>query len=153
MNVDQFRQYIVKPALESIDAWSENAENLIIGTAAQESHLEYVHQIGGPALSLFQMEPATYNDIWDNYLTYREDLATKILDSIDAAGIPNANRLMWDLRFSAIMCRVHYRRVQDPLPDTVEGMAAYWKKHYNTEHGAGTEHEFIVNYRKYVGDS
>jgi hypothetical protein len=38
------------------------------------------------------------------------------------------------------MCRLHYRRVAEPLPaakDT-EAMAAYWKAHYNTPLGKGT---------------
>lgn len=60
MNGKQFRIEIVRPALVTIDLYSDAAENLVMGTAAQESHLDYVKQSGnGPALSLFQMEPAT----------------------------------------------------------------------------------------------
>lgn len=153
MNADQLREYIVRPALESIDAWSAAAENLVMGTAAQESHLKYVRQIGGgPAVGLFQMEPATHIDIWDNYLQYRDRLAEKILDSISAPGIPKAERMMWDLRYAAIMCRVHYRRVPKPLPDKheIHSLAEYWKEFYNTPEGAGTVYEFVQNYGKWL---
>ena len=147
IDASQLRNDIVRPALEDTGMWSLDAENLVMGTAAQESRLKYIRQLGdGPALSLFQMEPATYKDIWDNYLSYREDLSETILNAIDASGIPPATRLMWDLRFSAIMCRVHYRRVQEPLPTDLPGMAQYWKDHYNTVLGAGTVEEFIENY-------
>jgi hypothetical protein len=147
MDADQLRKAIVRPALGLIGVTS--GENLVMGTAAQESQLKYVKQLGsGPALGIYQMEPATYKDIWDNYLSYREELATKILDSIDATMIPTAERLIWDFRFATIMCRVHYRRVAEPLPDEndIPGMAQYWKTHYNTELGAGTVEEFIHNY-------
>ena len=49
---------------------SQEAENLLMGTAAQESALgEYIRQLGnGPALGIFQMEPETFDDIVRNYL-------------------------------------------------------------------------------------
>ncbi len=152
MNAKQLREYIVRPALKSINQWSENAEALVMGTASQESHLKYIKQLGnGPALSFFQMEPATHDDIWDNYLNYRPALAELVCNVIEFGdeGIPTANRLLWDMRYAAIMCRIHYRRVAQMLPDAhdVWGLAAYWKKHYNTEQGAGTEQEFVDNFR------
>ncbi len=151
INAHQLRVQVVRPALIAVDLHSVAAENLVMGTAAQESHLKYIRQLGGgPALSFFQMEPATYEDLWANYLEYKPELAAKIRNAISTHCKPPANRLLWDLRLGAIMCRVHYRRKPDPLPsaDDVPGMAAYWKKHYNTYLGAGTEFEFIKNYSK-----
>ena len=151
MNADQLRHIIVKPALEAIGLWSEAAENLVMGTAAQESHLEYVKQLNGPALGLFQMEPATYHDLWDSYLGHRPELASKIRQAIEYnGGIPPASRMCWDLRFAAIMCRIHYRRIPKALPDAEDiwALAAYWKKFYNTPLGAGTEAQFADNYRR-----
>ena len=154
MNANQLREYIVRPALELIDAWSKTAENLVMGTAAQESNLKYVHQLGaGPAVGLFQMEPATHDDIWTNYLQYRQELAASIRKAISYnGGQPSAERMMWDFRYAAIMCRIHYRRVPKSLPDEndVHGLATYWKIHYNSENGAGTTDEFIQNYGKWL---
>jgi hypothetical protein len=36
-----------------------------------------------------------------------------------------------------------YTLRSDPVPVTLKGRAAYWKKHYNTKLGAGTEAEYI----------
>ena len=132
MNSDQLRFEIVRPALRSISMYSEAAENLIMGTAAQESRLEYVRQIGGPALSLFQIEPASYYDYWDNYLQFRPEMSVTILRAIGTDRRPDANRMIWDMRLATIMCRIHYRRIQDALPDShdVWGMAHYWKRFY-----------------------
>lgn len=155
LDAKQLREYVVRPALHEIGLHSDAAEALVMGTAAQESRLVWLHQLGGgPALGLFQMEPATFYDIWDNYLAYKQRLARDILDAcgIDDAslfdGRPEPERLQWDLRLAAIMCRVHYRRVRAPLPhaDDLLGLARYWKAYYNTEAGAGTVDEFLDNF-------
>lgn len=149
MNSNQLRFEIVRPALRSIHMHSQAAENLIMGTAAQESRLEYVRQLDGPALSLFQIEPATYHDYWDKFLEFRPTIEMDILRAIATDRQPPADRLIWDIRFATIMCRIHYRRISDALPDPhdVWGMAHYWKRYYNTEKGAGTVDEFVKNYR------
>jgi hypothetical protein len=152
MDATQLRYEIVKPALELIGLHSKAAENLVMGTAAQESHLKYVKQIKGPALSIFQIEPATYLDYWDNYLDLpgKSKLKEKILKALDVDDQPLHDRLVYDLRMGAIMCRIHYRRIRAPLPrfNDIKGMAEYWKKYYNTKYGRGTVDEFIQNYAK-----
>ena len=40
------------------------------------------------------------------------------------------------------MARLKYWRVSQPLPETLDGMARYWKTYYNTPKGAGTEDKF-----------
>lgn len=150
MNADQFRRNIVRPALRAIGLHSVAAENLVMGTAAVESGLEYVRQLhNGPALSLFQIEPRTHDDIWENYLAYRRELAETLLAAIAAGERPPADRLIWDLRYSAIMCRIHYKRVPELLPDAddIWGMARYYKTFYNTVAGKAKEHDFVDSYR------
>ena len=149
MNANQLRTDIVRPALSAIGMHSLAAENLLMGTAAVESNLDFVRQLGGgPALSLFQMEPATHNDIWKAYLSYRPARTADVLRAIATDRQPPAERLVWDFRYAAIMCRLHYRRVQDALPNEhdVWGMAHYWKDFYNTHEGAGTVEKFVEKY-------
>lgn len=151
MHAGQLREFIVRPALELVGLHSEAAENLVMGTAAQESHLQYLRQLGtGPALGIFQVEPFTYDDYWKNFVNDRDDLRASILTAIRTTGEPQADRVVWDLRYAAIMCRIHYRRIPKPLPDAsdVWGMARYWKRYYNTAAGRGTEQEFVDNYRR-----
>ncbi|WP_347971999.1 hypothetical protein, partial [Vibrio vulnificus] len=111
----------------------------------------FLRQVGGgPALGIIQMEPATYDDIWNNYLAYKRSLANKLIElasmsSLDDDMRPNATQLITNLAFSVGMCRVHYLRKKPPLPSAgdIEGLAHYWKDHYNTSLGAGTVEEFI----------
>lgn len=146
---------IIRPTLQYLNLWSEAAENLLLGTAAQESALgTYIHQLGkGPALGIYQMEPNTHKDIHSNFLKYRDELRNKIANLAGYSPSGNAeDDLVGNLYYATAMCRVHYLRVPKPLPaaNNIEGLAAYWKKYYNTPLGAGTEQQFIDNYKKYV---
>jgi hypothetical protein len=145
----QFRELIVRPTLQSMAKWSEASEALLMGTAMQESGLTYIEQIGGGgALGFFQMEPATHDDIWENYLERgRDDLARKV-DTW--ASVRVSAGLVFNLAYATAMCRVHYLRVKDPLPHEKDiiGLAGYWKKFYNTEAGKGTINQFVENYER-----
>jgi len=91
MHPGQLRGDIVYPTLHYIGLWSDAAETLILGTIAQESRCgEYVKQVGGgPALGICQMEPATHDDIWLNYLHYKPVLAHKIRQLIALSVSPD----------------------------------------------------------------
>jgi len=150
LNVGQFRKHIIRPALEAIDLHSEAAEELVLGTAVKESELTFLKQLGdGPALGLFQMEPATHDDIWTNFLAYKKELATKVNAMVCHNRLPE--KMIWNLYYAAAMCRVHYYRVPAALPSQgdIDAQAAYWKKYYNTPLGAGTETEYLHSWDEY----
>ncbi len=150
IDLDQFRDYVIEPTLEDLGMLSTSAVELVLGTALQESHLKYIKQLGeGPALGVCQMEPNTHDDIWKNFLAYRNVLSDAVLD----IGGPEPQELIWNLKYSVAMCRVHYRRVRSPLPQAgdVEGQAQYWKTYYNTELGKGTTQEYIDNWSRTHG--
>ncbi|MEO5346732.1 MAG: hypothetical protein H7834_10200 [Magnetococcus sp. YQC-9] len=152
MHAGQFRAHVIQPALQLVGMASPAAEALLLGTAAQESGLgRYLRQVGGgPAMGVFQMEPATYQDIWRNFLPHQPKILTALAPRWPRQ--PQAEDLITDLMLAAVMCRLHYRRVSAPLPapDDLAGLARYWKQHYNTPLGAGTEAEFIRNWHRYV---
>lgn len=151
LDVVQFKTMVIRPALKAIGLHSPAAVELLLGTALQESNLQYLKQIGdGPAMGLFQMEPNTHDDIWENYLKYRGALA---MDVAKLSHVRNAEAMATDLLYAAAMCRVHYLRVPDPLPPVgdVEAQAAYWKDHYNTILGAGTTEEYVENWNAHSG--
>eukprot|EP01006_Ploeotia_vitrea_P010228 TRINITY_DN26537_c0_g1_i1.p3 TRINITY_DN26537_c0_g1~~TRINITY_DN26537_c0_g1_i1.p3 ORF type:complete len:102 (-),score=2.31 TRINITY_DN26537_c0_g1_i1:1187-1492(-) len=57
INAEQLRTLVVQPVLAALDlSASDVAENLIMGTAAHESHLgDYIKQVGGgPDIGIFQ---------------------------------------------------------------------------------------------------
>jgi len=148
---DQLRQ-LIRDVLVEIDLHSDSAEELLMMTAATESHLgRYIEQVGGPAEGVFQAEPATIEDIWDNYLGYRPELPTRVIDVIGGGGLSKF-ALRANLTYQIIMARIHYLRVKARLPaaDDIGGLASYWKTHYNTKLGKGTVKKAIESYEYYV---
>lgn len=148
-----FLNQVIRPALTAINLDSPAAEQLLLATALQESDLRATVQLGGgPALGYFQMEPATHDDIWANFLRYRVELAASLRDLAGiAAGTPRAALLASNHRYAAAMTRVHYMRVPAPLPPAGDAaaMAAYWKDHYNTAGGAGSTAQFMRKWASY----
>ncbi|MBF0140107.1 MAG: hypothetical protein HQL74_07490 [Magnetococcales bacterium] len=148
LNPSQLREHIIKPTLKQLELWSLAAEELVLGTGIQESGLRLIKQQGGgPALGLWQMEPATHDDIWINFLQNKQLLAGKVCGSDPTH---DASRMLYDLRYACAMCRVHYFRKYDPLPATgdLASQAIYWKKHYNTAMGKGKPEQYIENWKK-----
>lgn len=157
----QLRELVIRPALEAIGLHSPAAEELVLGTACQESAcgrflIQNARGGGyGPAKGIFQMEPRTHDDIWENYILHNATLAENVTRlSVTGEHFPYADseELTYNLRYAAAMCRIHYRRVRAALPTVgnVVAQADYWKQYYNTPLGAGTVKEYLDNWRKYA---
>lgn len=50
---------------------------------------------------------------------------------------------------SCLLARLHYLRVPEAVPATVQEMAAYAKKHYNTRLGKATAADYLSAYERY----
>lgn len=160
MNLSQFRAFIVTPTLERLAPvipYSIAAEQLLIGTALQESGLTYVDQLSpgpGPAYGLWEMERPTYEDLWRTFIPYQKGLRPKLLDmaGYDSAEHPPIEELHGNNFYACAMTRVFYRRVIAALPveDDALGLAGYWKRYYNTAAGKGTVDQALPKFQQAV---
>ena len=81
IKIEHFLDEVVIPTLKELDMYSEEACLLIVGTAIQESRLHYLKQIpSGIAKGICQMEEATHDDIWDNFLKYKPEIKEKLIN-------------------------------------------------------------------------
>ncbi len=145
LDPDHFLAYVVRPSLDSIGLWSPAAGRLLLGTAITESGLTWLAQKGGgPARGVYQIEPATHDDIWANYLAYRDQLANRVARL--AGQRPRHEQLAWNLGYATAIARLVYYRRPEPLPpaDDLAGLARYWKAHFNTALGAGAPEDFLT---------
>lgn len=155
INVKQFRELIVRPTLEKIKLHSKSAENLMVGTALVESKLSYLAQVKGPALSVFQVEPATHNDLWEHFLPYKPNLRDSVIELLSQGAVYDDNKvddLVGNLPYACAMARLVYYRRPQRLPDAqdIMGLANYWKDHYNTRLGAGDPLKFFDLYNAHA---
>lgn len=153
LDCSQFRSLIIEPVLSKLRLYSKNAEEILVFTCAAESlGGTLLQQVKGPALGIFQMEPNTYTDIWVNYIRARNQLATLMAIHFGCNKIPEVERLIYDLHFSAAMARIHYLRAPGNLPDAkdIDGIWDYYKKHYNTEKGKAKKEDSIKKYQDFI---
>lgn len=154
MNAKQLRELVIRPVLKSLNTWSPAAEDLLLGTACQESHCgEYIRQVGCSgnvgAFGIWQMELATARDIYDNFLKYQFVLKN-IVEGLRGESQTIQEALTMNAGYACAMARIHYMRQPGNIPADVAGQASYWKKYYNTPKGKGTAAEYIKNWQKYA---
>uniref|UniRef100_A0A6M3J9A0 Uncharacterized protein n=1 Tax=viral metagenome TaxID=1070528 RepID=A0A6M3J9A0_9ZZZZ len=139
----QFSDCIVRSLKARHGLYSGSALALLLGTAAVESDFGvYLRQRGGgPALSAFQIERPTFNWLQSVYGD-RYGFADREFEEIET-----------DLDLAILVARLRYRVDPNPLPEPedVIGLAAYWKRVYNTTEGAGSVEEFLAKFARYVG--
>lgn len=146
MNPQQLHDYIIKPALQYMGGnyYSKDAAFLLLCTAAIESNCgEYIKQINGPALGIWQMEPTTEADIWVNCDVLFSAFANKIraLATIDKLGLVS---LMHSPLYACAMARLKYAMDSKKLPsrENLRDVYDYYKRVYNTPLGASTWEKF-----------
>ena len=146
----EFGSLVIRPALQGLNLWSLAAERLLLGTAIAESGLRHLKQTRGPALGLYQVEPATHDDLYENWLHFRPDWGNRLIECTTDYGT-YTEQLVWNLAYATAVARLIYYRRPEPLPDTgdLRGQAEYWKAHYNTEAGKGTVEYYISKVRKH----
>lgn len=146
-NGSQLRKHVIRPILLRLGLWSQAAENLLLGTALAESRGMYLKQIRGPALGIYQMEPASHDRLWAGILSRRERLRQRIRLLL-VPGFSRLDQLKWNLAYATAMARIYYLAVREPLPraSSAWAMARYWKRYWNTAAGRGTACHFVQNY-------
>lgn len=153
LDVSQVLNLVVRPTLARLDLAqrgiaSAAAEALLLGTAAQESGFKWIAQVGGgPALGLWQMEPATHDDLFRNYLAYHTKLRDAVL-SFSCSAMSTQQQLAGNALYAAACCRAQFFRSPKPLPAAtdIDGLARMWKDVWNTPAGAGTVAQFKQNW-------
>jgi len=142
------RELIIIPVLKYLAPeipFSTAAVKLLEMTAAHESRLgTYLGQLGGPALGIYQIEPATDLDIHLNFLGYNKRLADKI-----AMYRPSPEQ---DFGYATAIARVHYYRDSEALPkhDDLIGLANYCKRCWNTVEGKASARDYYQAYEELV---
>jgi hypothetical protein len=151
---DDLRLHI-RSTLKLIGKWNPDREEIILATAAHESHLgEWMTQLGGgPAVGVFGMEPATEYDRWKNYLSYRMRAGElgNVIAKLTGIDTPTPSALVSNLSYAICMCCVKYMSCPFPLPSAsdLQGMADYWWKEYNGN-PEDRRPQFMTDYRRLI---
>ncbi len=162
IDVVDFRDLIIRPTLAELAKAesrinSDAAVALLLGTALCESELRFLRQRVkggfGPAVSLFQIEPATHKDVKRYLNERRRDLAERVFGLATIVD-PDDFELATNLRYATGIARIKYWMDSEPLPyaDNIRGLAGIYKRVWNTELGKATAQRFIDFYQRYGKD-
>jgi len=152
------RQCVIQPILKKIGLYSLDAEELLIATAAHESLGGYyliqenskgIFTKGG--LGIYQMEGASFNDLWKHFQRMPE-LIAGLKTACNLAEDPDSYQMVGNLEFATVMARVFYFRDPKPLPkhDDLDEIWLYYKRVWNTNAGRATKESFVKNYHAYI---
>ncbi|MGY0219021.1 hypothetical protein ACWJJH_16785 [Endozoicomonadaceae bacterium StTr2] len=153
---DELRRYVVRPTLRHLGQWSQAAENLLLGTAAQESGLGFhLKQANHRALGIYQISPRMHKNVWDKYLAQDPELASKIrglASQREFLAHPHLE-LATNLSYATAIAWVIYLRTGHPLPaqaaEDLNLLGRYWHRHYHS-HAHGTVEAFVANYHTLI---
>src|SRR5690606_9814258 len=154
---EELRTLVIRPTLEHLGESGEQAaaaENLLLGTAAQESglgfHLRLKRACG---LGIYQITPQIHLNVWDRYLIDHPDLASLIrglASQHEFLAHPHAE-LATNLSYATAIAWMIYRRTGRPLPaaDDVAGLARYWFRHF-PHRSSNTALDFSETYKRCI---
>jgi hypothetical protein len=140
-----FRSFVIEPALAALAPAgipvTKTAADLLMATAAMETDLgTWLSQVGGPALGVFQIEPATLAGLLGQ-------LGTAEAKALATVATPQAPLVQVEsnMVYAAATCRLYYWMNPMPLPsDTVAGLWSMYKAVWNTPAGAATMDDFTT---------
>lgn len=112
LNIKQFRD-LIKCTLNDLLIYSEFMEELLVFTCAAESvGGSYIKEEHGNGLGIYFMTPSRYNVLWQNFITQKPILFTKLSANFDVVNNPSEDRLIYDLKFSTAMAALYYTEVR-----------------------------------------
>jgi hypothetical protein len=161
---NDLRELVIRPTLLALNEWSSSAENLLLGTAAQESHLGFrMRSDKDNGLGIFCISAQTHLQIWDKYLVTDPELASRVrgLASQQQFLKTPHNELIINLSYATGIAWMIYKRHQLTLADDANAhdLAKYWLRYYCARdeqpvqkmHGEDNQLEnFVANYRALV---
>ncbi|HBD12641.1 MAG TPA: hypothetical protein DCZ13_10870 [Porticoccaceae bacterium] len=152
LSAGQLRKLIIRDTLEELGDWSPAAENLLMGTAAQESGLG-VRIKKGRSLGIYLISPAAHRAVWDKYLVDHPELASTVRGLAGQRSFLKnpQNELVTNLKYATAIAWLVYKRCGHPLPENAspEELARYWYRHFHRRPNGRLE-DFLRNYHQRV---
>ena len=152
LNITQFREDIVLPSLHALQMYTKEFAELLVFTCATESAGgTYVKQIHGPAVGIFQIEPASLTDLWVNFIVRNPSYMNLLTMNFGVHRMPMPIDLITDLKLATAICALFYKRHKVNVISTEPSdLWDIYKKYYNTELGKAEKDTSLKAYSKFI---
>jgi hypothetical protein len=123
------------------------AVEMIIETAVTETGLGRIKDVtDGAGIGITQFDKIPFIDVRDRCIRLKSKIEKEL--GVDITKV-NWDDLRYNIFLSLLFARLLYWLKGDPIPNTIEERAAYWKLHYNTRLGKGTVEHYLEMNRIY----
>jgi hypothetical protein len=79
INATELNLLVIRPALNALGENSQVAESYLLKLAEKRSHYgEHLADVCQSGLGLYQITPESHTALWDTYLAFDPDLASKV---------------------------------------------------------------------------
>lgn len=151
---DDLRHLVIRDTLNYLNDWSLSAENLLLGTAAQETGLGGWHR--GRRVGLYHITPAMHRAVWDKYLVHYPNLASEVRGMAGQNSFLRAphGELITNLKYATAIAWMVYRRSGQELPnahDPVE-LGKFWHRYFHPK-AKGTVADFVSSYGLFIQET
>ena len=151
---DDLRHLVIRDTLHYLNDWSLAAENLLLGTAAQESGLGGWNK--GRRMGLYHITPAMHRAVWDKYLINNPQLASEVRGMAGQHSFLKAphGELVTNLKYATAIAWMVYRRSGQKLPEAsnLVELGKFWHRHFHPK-AEGTVADFVKNYQLLVKEN
>lgn len=139
----EIRKYIQEPILKAAGWDDPYSKFMVYCTGHFETGYGYVMQEGTPqngGIGPYQGQPSDYNDM-GHWLknSFNSELLERILNACNFKSFPSDPMyLAYNMAFATLVCRVHYHRIEKPLPTDLTDARA-WAEYHKTYYNGGAE--------------
>ncbi|MFT7286025.1 MAG: hypothetical protein ACI87W_000128 [Halieaceae bacterium] len=78
ITAEHLREQVIKPTLEYLGCWSTAAEQELLAAVQSDTEVGLFSRRQPKGLGLFGITPAQHRDLWDRYLAYRPEIASRV---------------------------------------------------------------------------
>ena len=152
---DDLRHLVIRDTLHYLNDWSLAAENLLLGTAAQESGLAGGWS-KGRRVGLYHITPAMHRAVWDKYLINNPQLASDVRGMAGQHSFLRAphGELATNLKYASAIAWMIYRRSGQKLPEAnnLVELGKFWHRYFHPK-AEGTVADFVKHYQLLVQEN
>ena len=125
VTADHLRDHVIRPTLEYLGAWSPATESFLLDAAVNAPDLG-LFSARNEGLGLFHITAAQHRDIWDRYLAFKPDIASRVrgLASQRAFLSDPDSELQTNLSYCTAIAWLMYQRAGGKIDSSISGEMA-----------------------------
>ena len=152
INAHCLKNQVIEPTLNYLNDLNMSTVDLLLGTAAIESNLSPLNELDSDTkgFGLFNISAQSHTDIWDKYLAFDPDLASKIrgLASQRSFLINPHIELSTNLAYATAIawCIYKHSSVSIKAKESIKNLSLLWNTYYRQSGSKYTSRDFCLRY-------